>query len=230
VLRHYHPHGLPPSSTTPWSARANFSDRYPLIDCRVISARLATANPPPAYDTRKRAFVRIAVELPHGHRQGVRRLPAELRRLEGKSPRSSRLAYDLLVTARAASPSAMGRTSRRTTWARSGRDPPDSQPRFVRSTADGHRPRPDFPRAASLRPRGDQPAAAHRPRLDHHARTDHRRKQGAAAIAEPLVVTRSRTRSTKLACTQAGALMSETDRRHLRVRASRTRGHSPRHR
>ncbi len=123
VLGKYHPHGDARVYDAHGPPRAGLLDALP-AHRRAGQLRLGRRRP------RGRLPVHRGAPHPHRrraarrHRQGERRLRAELRRLEQEPTRpAGAKSRTCSSTARAASPSAWRRTSRRTTWARSSTPP-----------------------------------------------------------------------------------------------------------
>ena len=115
VIGKYHPHGDTAVYDAIVRMAQDFSMRYPLVDGQGNFGSV-DGDPPAAMRYTEVRMARIAAGDARRHRQGDRRLRAELRRVRAASRRSCRRASRTCwSTARPASPSAWRPTSRRTT-------------------------------------------------------------------------------------------------------------------
>ena len=158
MLGRYHPHGDTAAYDALVRLAQDFAMRYPLIDGQGNFGSV-DGDPPAAYRYTECRMEKIGQRAAGRHRQGDRRVPAELRRQgAGADGPADQAAQPAGQRRRRASRSAWRPTSRRTTCARSidRHHRADQEPGHHDRRAAGDRPGPGLPdrRASSAGARG----------------------------------------------------------------------------
>ena len=203
VMGKYHPHGDSAIYDTIVRMAQDFSMRYPLVDGQGNFGSIDGDNAAAMRYTEVR-LTKLAEEmLRRRHRQGDRRLGAQLRRLAQRAARCCRPSSPTCSsTARPASPSAWRPTSRRTTSPRSATPASRSidDPETSTRGADDRRSRPRLPdRRLHPRPRRHPPGLRDRPRHHPDARARRHRDASEGRARSRSSSPRSPTRSTRRA-------------------------------